>query len=474
MTEILAYPLNTASFDKEFYDATDAQTYTCTRLTGVYSSETDLRVLATGVRNVVVTEGLAWLNYDRFRGIACANTVEKNGIVTFTIEPSVTLPRIDRIVVSYNFNDDKVEIILRKGMPLSQPTPPSIRRDGSYYEIALADIAVSVGSGNITQAHITDLRLNEALCGIMRDGVTGIPTQQLYDQFNSWYNNFKNTSENDFNDWFYAINANYTNWFNNFKNTNQTNFDNWFNAIKTELEDFDPAQILQELEELRTNVDANTSDIANIKANGQLWRITENNGNVLLLQSSNLNDAIKTGFYSYNSNYTNKPTETGGMLVVTQTSSEIFQNATLSDGSIWMRVRNQSSVWSSWVNNPFPKTLPVKNSPEWIDLPLVEGWSPGFDADLGYNYGLKVYKDPQNFVHLNGHLWSGYDVPPRTMTVGLPVGYRPIRQASTVGFSPYSANLIIALGNGVEYANYFGSELPRNTNIDFYLCYKAY
>ena len=218
MTEILAYPLNTASFDNEYYEATDAQTYTCTRTTGVYSADDDLRVVATGSRGITVLEGLGWLKFAKFRGIAVANTVEKNGVVSFNVTPSVTLSRIDRVVVSYNYNTDKVDILLRQGTTSSSPVPPPLRRNGTYFEIGLADIFVGIGSGNITQANITDLRLNESLCGIMRDGVTGIPTQGLYDQFNIW-----------------------------------------FEGIKKEMEGFDPAEILNKISLIDSRVSDNTN-----------------------------------------------------------------------------------------------------------------------------------------------------------------------------------------------------------------------
>ena len=142
--EVLAYPLNTASFSNTYYDATDAQTYTCTRTTGVYSADDNLRVVAVGGRNVTVMEGLAWLNFDKFRGIAVANTVEKNGVLTFNIVPSLTLPRIDRIIISYDFNDDRI-VVAGLGtatataavcMGISHVRPPCHNTQGGYPELA--------------------------------------------------------------------------------------------------------------------------------------------------------------------------------------------------------------------------------------------------------------------------------------------------------------------------------------------------
>lgn len=50
------------------------------------------------------------------------------------------------------------------------------------YDLCLADIRRPAGSTVITAADITDTRADEAVCGVMRDSVTGIPTAQLQAQ----------------------------------------------------------------------------------------------------------------------------------------------------------------------------------------------------------------------------------------------------------------------------------------------------
>ena len=50
------------------------------------------------------------------------------------------------------------------------------------YDLCLAEIRRPAGSTEITTANITDTRADEAVCGVMRDGVTGIPTAQLQAQ----------------------------------------------------------------------------------------------------------------------------------------------------------------------------------------------------------------------------------------------------------------------------------------------------
>ena len=67
---IITYPLNGVT-----YDAEDVSTYLCTRTSGVYSKDTNYAVSVTGARQITVAPGLAWVNYDDFKGVsACSRT----------------------------------------------------------------------------------------------------------------------------------------------------------------------------------------------------------------------------------------------------------------------------------------------------------------------------------------------------------------------------------------------------------------
>ena len=55
-------------------------------------------------------------------------------------------------------------------------------RDTHADEIYVASIIVQPGAVKILQADITDLRMDENVCGVMRDGITCIPTAQLQEQ----------------------------------------------------------------------------------------------------------------------------------------------------------------------------------------------------------------------------------------------------------------------------------------------------
>ena len=169
--KLVTYPL-----DGVTYNAEDVATYLCTRTSGVYSRESNYAVTVSGPREVTVSPGLAWINYDDFKGISvCARESS-----TLTIpDANDMLSRIDRVVLQFDTNANKSDLKLKSGVPAESPTPPQITRTHSLYELCLCEITVPAGSSVITAADITDTRADESLCGLMRDGVTGIPVNAL-------------------------------------------------------------------------------------------------------------------------------------------------------------------------------------------------------------------------------------------------------------------------------------------------------
>ena len=172
---IITYPLNGVT-----YDAEDVSTYLCTRTSGVYSKDTNYAVSVTGARQITVAPGLAWVNYDDFKGVsACSREA-----VALTIpDADSTLPRIDRVVLQFDTAANLTAVKLKTGTPAAAPEPPAILQNHNQYELGLCTVSVPAGSSVVTAADITDTRADEAVCGVMRDGVTGIPTEQLVAQW---------------------------------------------------------------------------------------------------------------------------------------------------------------------------------------------------------------------------------------------------------------------------------------------------
>ena len=174
MSEITTYPLNGID-----YDAADAAAYAAPRQSGVYSAEEDFAVTAAGDMTVTVSAGLGWVRPERFAGYSICK--RDPDTVTLPLADG-TRPRIDRIVLRYDAAKRSTTLQVLTGAAASSPTPPEINRTSLVYDLCLAQVRRPAGSVTVQPGDITDTRLDESLCGVMRDGVTGIPTAQLLQQ----------------------------------------------------------------------------------------------------------------------------------------------------------------------------------------------------------------------------------------------------------------------------------------------------
>ena len=172
MSKIVLYPAN--GFD---FDAADVAVYLAGRTSGVFSSaEDDFPVTAAGGLKVTVGAGRGWVHPSRFTGYSITKR-EADTLALPLADPS--LPRIDRIVMRYDAGARAASLQVLQGTASSTPTAPAISRTELIYDLCLAEITRPAGSTSITTGQITDTRLDEKLCGIVRDGVTGIPTDEL-------------------------------------------------------------------------------------------------------------------------------------------------------------------------------------------------------------------------------------------------------------------------------------------------------
>ena len=173
---MICFPLNNMA-----YEANALGAWLGTRTRGVYSADDNLAVLADGEgMHITLRPGLAWLKRDTFWGAV----ILQEEVMQLQLEPADgVLSRIDTIVLRLDKDDNLAKPLVRTGTFAATPNflPPV--RDAHADEIFLASVLVGPGAVAVTQADVTDLRLNEAYCGLMRDGVTGIPTQTLHAQW---------------------------------------------------------------------------------------------------------------------------------------------------------------------------------------------------------------------------------------------------------------------------------------------------
>lgn len=171
MSKIVVYPANGYDFD-----AADVAAYLAGLTSGVFSGAEDFPVTAAGGLKVTVGAGRGWVHPSRFTGYSITKR-EADTLTMPLADPS--LPRIDRIVMRYDAGARAASLQVLQGTASSAPTAPAISRTELIYDLCLAEITRPAGSTSISTGQITDTRLDEALCGIVRDGVTGIPTDEL-------------------------------------------------------------------------------------------------------------------------------------------------------------------------------------------------------------------------------------------------------------------------------------------------------
>ena len=185
------------SLDNTEYEAKDMGAYLGTRTRGVFSAEGNLAVSAgAGGLTVTVAPGLAWLKRDEYWGTAALN----EAVFSLTLDAADgVLKRMDAIVCRLDKVGNKAELVVKKGSFAEAPTVAAPVRDESYDELYLATVLVDAGATDLSAESVTDQRLNEEYCGLMRDGVTGIPTKAMQEQatalFNSLYEQLRGRAE---------------------------------------------------------------------------------------------------------------------------------------------------------------------------------------------------------------------------------------------------------------------------------------
>lgn len=161
---------------------------------GVFPNpSTGMQVIAGDGMQTVIKAGKAWIN-----GYYAVN--DDDYIMQHDIADGV-LKRIDRIVLRLDFSLRDIITQVKKGSFASNPVAPTLQRDADAYEIALADVLINNGAISITQANITDLRLNTHLCGIVHGTVNQVDTTTIFNQYQAWFNSVKDGVDEEIEAW---------------------------------------------------------------------------------------------------------------------------------------------------------------------------------------------------------------------------------------------------------------------------------
>lgn len=199
---------------------------------------------------VKAEKGLAWIEghlaYDDSVFILNIDTADS------------ALDRIDRIVLRLDTLDRCIKWVVKKGEFSGSPTPKPLQRDADAYEIALADIRINHGTSSITQAMITDLRMNTELCGWVTGVVTQIDTSTLFNQMEQWKkdyidktNRWTDEQEKAFTNWKEMFENSATDW----RNKEEQKFTEWLNSLKGKLEGDVAASLTLRVDKLEERLD---------------------------------------------------------------------------------------------------------------------------------------------------------------------------------------------------------------------------
>ena len=244
---MICFPL-----DNTEYEAMALGAWCATRTRGVFSADGHYAVTANDDMTVTVSPGIAWLKANDYWGVSA---FESNSIVLTVDTADGALSRIDAVCVRLDKNQNKGEIVIKKGSYSPQPpviTPPV--RNLDYDEIYIATIAVAAGATSIGQIDVTDQRLNEEYCGLMRDGIEKIPTQALYDQYEA----FLAESTQTVSAWMQDSEAEFEAWMDN----QSVVWDDWFSTIQDALGDDVAGQLLLMILDTDDQLSAHTDDQA--------------------------------------------------------------------------------------------------------------------------------------------------------------------------------------------------------------------
>ena len=128
--------------------------------TGVFPKEQDgFTVTAGDGMTVNVSPGSAMIN-----GTTC---IEKDAR-TLTIQAAdSTYDRIDSVILRYDNNENvrAIDLYVLKGTAASAPVQPTLTRNDTVFEIALANIYIPVNATTISDERITDTRGDTTRCG---------------------------------------------------------------------------------------------------------------------------------------------------------------------------------------------------------------------------------------------------------------------------------------------------------------------
>ncbi len=189
------FPFNSVSGDRKYKAENWANYFADFIGNGVYwADSTQLSIVAAGGMNVTLKAGVALIEGRRY---------ENADDLTFTLaDADGTLDRIDRFVIRCDYTNRIMSAVIKSSTPSLSPITPDTQRDADMVELAIGDVYIANGTVEISQAKITDQRLNSEVCGMVTGVITQLDTTAMFLQLQAALADITTASEEEFTAWF--------------------------------------------------------------------------------------------------------------------------------------------------------------------------------------------------------------------------------------------------------------------------------
>ena len=159
---------------------------------GIFNGGNALKVEVDYRMDIAVSVGKGWINGYKY--------YNKDSPKVITIQPAdVQYSRIDRVVLQLNLEKEQrwIRAVVKTGTPSASPAAPELQRDNAIWELGLADIVVNPNAKEIVQSNITDLRLNDDYCGIVKGLVDQPDLTEIFNQYTDEWLRVKSEMDNN-------------------------------------------------------------------------------------------------------------------------------------------------------------------------------------------------------------------------------------------------------------------------------------
>ena len=177
MTELTCWPLDNKPYTSVALGAAYAA-----RSRGVLNADS-FTATTNGDNTITVGKGVGCIHVSEQWAAFPLN--EGDVLLTFADADGV-YPRWDVIALVYDKNANTAGLEVRTGLAAETPALPALRRNDDYDEIFLYRVTRPVGATKITADNVVDLRLDNTVCGLMRDTIDGVDTSVMQAAFEAF------------------------------------------------------------------------------------------------------------------------------------------------------------------------------------------------------------------------------------------------------------------------------------------------